>query len=62
MAFETKRGLSTAGIVGMVALALAIILLVTYGTQYYIDSKTVISSDKLADKKPNTRFPSLTLR
>lgn len=45
------EGLSTARIILLVSLALIVILLTTYGAQYFIDQEIVTSTEKLADRK-----------
>lgn len=47
----SNNGLSTKMIVFLLGLALVAILSITYGSQYFIDSEIVVSTEKLADKK-----------
>jgi hypothetical protein len=59
MNLKSKEGLSTTSIVMLVALVLALILLVTIGTQYYIDRHITVYSDKLSDKKTEYEITKL---
>ncbi|MGZ8159189.1 MAG: pentapeptide repeat-containing protein [Methylobacter sp.] len=59
---DSKKGLSTAAIVSLLVLALALILLVTLGAQYYVDyvdRHIVVASDKLNDKKTEYEITKL---
>lgn len=59
MSFRFKEGLNTASIIGLLGTILSLILLVTYGTQYYIDRDVVVSSETLADKKTEYEITKL---
>lgn len=59
MSITTKRGLSNWQIVTLVLLSIILSVAVTYGSQYYIDSKVVGSSDTLSVKKEEYEISKL---
>lgn len=59
MKFESKKGLSTTGIISLVALILVFILFATYGSQYYVDRNIIVASNKSGDKKTEYEITKL---
>ena len=59
MSKENKQGFGAASIIIMVTLTLIIVLLVTYGAQYFIDGDIVVSSETLKDKKTEYEITKL---
>lgn len=56
---ESDKGLSTSAIIGVVLMALAMIIIVTYGSQYYLESNRFTPTGKLADKKAEYEISKL---
>ncbi|MCP4366877.1 MAG: pentapeptide repeat-containing protein [Deltaproteobacteria bacterium] len=59
MDLHFKRGLSNSRIIFVVSIVFLLILLATYGTQYFIDRDIVVSSKGLADRKTEYEISKL---